>query len=115
MSETQRCEPADPTRDGWHYVQRGSDHPRSVEWVHSWGWVGMGANREPTVAARAGYRYLQPVPTPAEIAALVRESRDALGFMRSVMEERGDSGVSILIRALESALAAFPAKETTDE
>lgn len=125
--DSARCQPADIDQDGTvHYIQCGDKNPEIALWTRDrsdnsfagYWWVGSPGKKGAMIyshrAADAGYRYLMPVPSVQEITALVRESRDALGFMRSVMEERGDSGVSILIRALDAALAAFPAKETKD-
>lgn len=67
-----RCEPPPELRhrDGWHWMSlRGA--PLFGLWTaKKMGWT-MGG---PEHTARLGYRYLAPVPTPAEIEALRAEN-----------------------------------------
>jgi hypothetical protein len=44
----------------------------------------------------------------SEVSILADALKDARAFMQQVMEERGDHGVSILIRAADEALACVP-------
>lgn len=77
MSDTQRCEPADPTVDGWHWLH----HPRWGEWparytapCHAgiWPiWQCPDSNWTTPAAHREGYRYLAPVTPASVVAALV--------------------------------------------
>ena len=76
-----RCEPPPELRDrdGWHWVQYGDDKPTLVAWQNEGIWLRVPpadcASRPPHMAY-LGYRYLSPVATPAEVAAL-RAERDA--------------------------------------
>lgn len=80
------CQPADASRDGLHYIVHvssitgePSEAPRIAKWAKDWGWDETWTGKQPQHVYAAGYRYLCPVPTPAEIAALVAAATDALG------------------------------------
>ena len=93
MTDTAKCEPPEALRgvDGFHWVQPPkSSEPRVRRWRWTWGLWQDGA-AETTLA---GYAYIEPVLTPAEVAAL-RAERDA-----AVAE------VARLREALEEVLAA---------
>ncbi len=65
-----RCEPRDVTKDGLHWVQTGDFPPKPCLWDKRMWWTQEGG-WPPAKMASEGYRYLMPMPTPSEIAALV--------------------------------------------
>jgi hypothetical protein len=87
MSE--RCEPPEGwrERDGWHWLTECNP----VLWIaerQEWEW-GEDDWVTPDAAYRYGYRYLSPVATPAEVAALraeVARLREALDRAAVVAE-----------------------------
>jgi len=88
-----RCEPPEELRgvDGWHWL---TEH-NPVLWIadrQEWEW-GEDDWVTPEAAYRYGYRYLAPVATPAEVAAL----RDAL----AKEEERGRGWCNDALEAQE--------------
>lgn len=88
MTNTPRCEPPPELRgrDGWHWVQFGKCSPRFAEWQAApysgrqplWKDYERQQSCTPEWAAKEwGWRYLSPVATPAEVAAL-RAERDVI-------------------------------------
>jgi hypothetical protein len=83
-----RCEPPEELRgvDGWHWL---TEH-NPVLWIadrQEWeygedDWV------TPEAAYRYGYRYLAPVATPAEVAALRAEVERLRGALRSIANQK---------------------------
>lgn len=74
----ERCEPKVPTPPGTlHLIQDWRDHPIAAIWrggEHS-EWItydydGLMTLRRGDMIARDGYRYIAPIPHPAEIEAL---------------------------------------------
>ena len=83
MSE--RCEPPEGwrERDGWHWLTECNP----VLWIaerQEWEW-GEDDWVTPDAAYRYGYRYLSPVATPAEVAAL----RAEVARLREALEQAG--------------------------
>lgn len=130
--KTTRCEPADGLRDrdGWHWLQSiPSGQNYVAKWTASDKFWSMGQYVFSSVSkGRTGlkYRYLVPVPSPAEIEALLR---CFLPFQMAMAESAllGDdvhddqvvihfsgSGASDFVTAgmLRAALAPFLGKET---
>ena len=87
MSDILRCEPPEELRgrDGWHWVTLfGHTEPAPEKWLAGIQmWFRLGATyAAPSIAAAAGYRYIAPVATPAEVDRLHKrvnflERRDA--------------------------------------
>lgn len=67
-----RCEPADPTQDGWHWVQRDGKAPEARRWRQSW----QAWQIDDGETSFYGARYVGPVTPPDEVEAL-RAERDA--------------------------------------
>ncbi len=68
---SERCEPADPTRSGWHWVRR---NPRPFEnrarafWsADRWRWEGRNCHADPRGMYLLGWRY---VTTALEAASI---------------------------------------------
>jgi len=121
MTET-RCEPPPELRgvDGWHWVQVHDWPPRLAEWQVAphdgrqplWKDYERQRSATPDWAAREwGYRYLSPVLTPAEVAALRAEMarlREALGRIAEGDHPEGTSlAVNGNYRELEARLRAI--------
>lgn len=75
-----RCEPANPHASGWHWVQctlgpRPDNYDPEVMWwsAECQGW--RDEDGDGLMLPAASYRYLAPVATPAEIAALRLENK----------------------------------------
>lgn len=89
-----RCEPREELRDvdGWHWL---TEH-NPVLWIadrQEWEW-GEDDWVTPEAAYRYGYRYLAPVATPAEVAALraeVERLRGALSPLVAVIPDICDA------------------------
>jgi len=93
---TKACEPADTAMDGcgppqhlrgadtMHYVQCRNRDPEISRWIPDYAdtpeggfwWHGR-RDVSPRMMADWGYRYICAVPSPAELAALVRAARAA--------------------------------------
>jgi hypothetical protein len=75
--------PLNPDRDGWHWVDRPMHGVLPMQWLEiaGGGWVGKHTCLTALEATKAGWRYLGPCHTPAEVFALVeaarREEREA--------------------------------------
>lgn len=93
-----RCEPPPELRgkDGWHWlvlmVNDGPSRPFAQRWHpdragsdSEWG----ASYLSPSAAYLRGYRYLSPVHTPAEVAAL-RAERDAAVAENHKQESNGE-------------------------
>lgn len=106
MSE-RRCEPKVPTPTGTlHLIQDWRNHPIAAiwrggeyaEWV-TYDFNGAMTLRRGNMVARAGYRYIAPVPQPAEIEALRRVEKHA-GLLRDGIESAArDAGNAETVRA----------------
>lgn len=115
-----RCEPPEALRGGYGYhyinlvgrlVETGADHTVIRLWVPSLQyWTGPGGHMDPRTAFSEGYRYLSPVPTPSEIATLVRAGRAVVQFVAHYPELKTPA-----TDALSAALAAPSFKEIGDE
>ncbi len=91
--------PANPERDGWHWLSWNGDPPDVGSWPPNgpekrgpcWLWDGewMGPK---WVGPRA--RYLGPCLTPAEVAAAIAEEREACAALIEAHEEVFQSGTS---------------------
>lgn len=114
---TQRCEPADTARVGLHYIVhissatgKPNEDPRIARWDGE-RWNEWWLYSQPYLVWEAGYRYLCPVPTPAEIEALVRAGRAAQQWQErrvSGQVEAAHSTIDDLVLAdLTAALAPF--------
>lgn len=69
--------PANPERDGWHWLQHTAD-PRVLPVAWSAGsetWWGGGGMQTPLGIVRLRWRYLGPALQPAEVAAAVAQAR----------------------------------------
>jgi len=101
MSEQWDGRPQNPERDGWHWLQYGSDKPVPTLWI-SQIWAN-GPAYSPQGIVELGYRYLCPCHTPAEVAALVEAARRAgLDEAACIVERvaiRGTDHLAIAIRA----------------
>jgi len=115
-----RCEPPEELRgvDGWHWL---TEH-NPVLWIADWqdwewgedDWV------TPEAAYRYGYRYLAPVATPAEVAALraeLKRLREALERIANhpeanvVLTDYGPDGKQRVWTTVEQEARAALAKE----
>lgn len=74
-----RCEPPEELRgvDGWHWLITPDGKEIIGRWHlngdgETWLWAMPGGAAGAAWAARKGFRYLAPVATPAEVAALRR-------------------------------------------
>lgn len=86
MSETPRCEPADPTKEQWGWLRTPTHGPVLCKWYEhngvagAWCWH-YGGSRDgdinPAFISELGWTYVSAVPTPAEIAALVAAAQEA--------------------------------------
>ncbi len=118
-----RCEPADPGKDGWHWLGEllddGEWHPVLAYWfiqrdIGMWHFSGLGRPStafEPPALARLGYRYICPVPTPSQIAALVLKARAVLDVM---MNAEKPSEALTIGHATDLADALAPFQEIKD-
>ena len=73
MSDTQRCEPVDPTVDGWHWLQYKQSPICRAEWLatkQEW-FFPEDQTHSPVESLSTSWRYLAPVTPPATVAALV--------------------------------------------
>ncbi len=108
MSDPKRCEPADTQRDGWHWVRSPHKTVRCAYWsgdIHSWtNIIGTG---NASHAYFMGYRYICPVPSPAEIAALVAAARDIANNVHARIAVAQHK-----MAKLDAALAPFQPKDT---
>lgn len=125
MSETQRCEPADPTKEQWGWLRTPTHGPVLCKWYEhngvagAWCWH-YGGSRDgdinPAFISELGWTYVSAVPTPAEIAALVAAARKALDALLAreagnVDELYSEPEETVLVDLINS-LAAFPEKDT---
>ena len=75
--------PMNPERDGWHWVDRPMHGVLPMQWLEiaGGGWVGKHTCLTALEATKAGWLYVGPCHTPAEVAALIeaarREEREA--------------------------------------
>jgi hypothetical protein len=92
MSE--RCEPPPELRrvDGWHWLTRGEAKPFAEHWQpdragqdSEWG-LGYFS---PSAAHAAGYRYMAPVASPEEVAALRAENARLRAALAALMSQFG--------------------------
>ena len=107
MSERpERCEPADTSRDGWHWLR--GDGPNVCVWWDSDAqvWDLWSSAETSSGAAKAGYRYLMPVPAPKQIKTLVEAAREVTKHPDYIKR-----GAWI---DLTAALASFQQKDTAD-
>lgn len=135
MSE--RCEPADPNREQWGWLRTPTHGPVLCRWSEhrgvagDWRWHYQGARDgdiNPAFISELGWQYVSSVPSPAELAALLR---CFLPFQMAMAESDliGDdvpddqviihfsgSGASDQVTAgmLRAALAPFQSKDTPD-
>lgn len=86
---TERCEPPEELRgvDGWHWLMPPSEEPEvgywnagSVRWLFS----GVEDSYPSDAMPDDRYRYIAPVASPGDVAALVRAGRMAEAFFRRI-------------------------------
>jgi hypothetical protein len=65
--------PLNPDRDGWHWVDRPMHGVLPMQWLEiaGGGWVGKHTCLTALEATKAGWRYVGPCLTPAEVAARI--------------------------------------------
>jgi hypothetical protein len=122
MSDT-RCEPPEELRgvDGWHWVRNRFGYVAVRRWLCGPypAWRSGGMPSTPDGAFTAGYRYLAPVATPAEVEALRRERDEARAALKpfadvaSLAEAGGEWWALVGIDDVLAARAAL-AKEAGD-
>ena len=94
-----RCEPPEHLRgkDDWHWIgTKFGRAPMPTEWDSFNGRWAAGAGGMPEQSHTTGYRYLGPIPSHADLAALVAAAGDALGQLYLVGIEN-----TALLAALE--------------
>lgn len=112
MPSEPRCEPPEGLRDqaGWHEIRQGKRRailywsPVSADQEEPYWTAGVLLGVQVWTARHLtanGWRYLMPVPDPANIAALVRAARRLERFSAS------DEGVSRFVLDMRSALQPF--------
>jgi hypothetical protein len=118
------CQPPEGLRErgGPHYVQRGKeiDHwywepllNDDAEWIGGyWFFAGDILAILPEEMTAKGWTYLSPIPSHAELAALVKAARDVLtqwehGRILTVDSPNDSHGIGTLDN-LSAALSAFP-------
>jgi hypothetical protein len=69
--------PMNPERDGWHWVDRPMHGVLPMQWLEiaGGGWVGKHTCLTALEATKAGWLYVGPCHTPAEVAALIEVAR----------------------------------------
>jgi hypothetical protein len=79
MSDAWDGRPQNRERDGWHWLQYGSDRPAPTPWIAEIGAWANGPAYSPQGIVELGYHYLGPCHTPAEVAVMVKaQVEDAL-------------------------------------
>ena len=124
MTQPTLCQPPEGLRerDGTaHYIQRGKQIAH-WEWEPMldddcnviggyWFYPGDAAAIEPAAMTAKGWRYLSPIPTHAELTALVKAARKALNTFVLFTTEAGTDIVRPqdypIVRELRTALSAF--------
>ncbi len=60
-------------RDGWHWLELAGGRAVPFQWEHTdrqWVWTTAAAAVSSEIASNRGWRYVAPVATPEEVAAL---------------------------------------------
>jgi hypothetical protein len=83
-----RCEPLEQFRwkEGRHWLRLGTDDDY-LDTVAFWGqqhWTWGGRQRDPEEVHKSGWRYLAPVATPTEVAALRAEVERLKGALHKI-------------------------------
>lgn len=103
-------------REGAHWIRHGAARPTLAIWHPETrvnypsyllaGWWEFGSNRLPAKDACGwGYRYLGPIPSHAEFAALLGAARVALGHLTGGMDD--DWRDTDPVDLLRAAIAPF--------
>lgn len=109
---TERCEPADTTKNGRHYIAHQDHEKAFMLWWNAADqfWSQFPGDDECYLLPETpGYRCLFPVPDPAAVSALVKAARDANSGLRASDNIYDRQRV----RKLDAALALF--SETNDD
>ena len=98
--------PANPERDGWHWVRHHLSPPEDLPLVRYWDaaehdWPEYFEKSETYVATR--YRYLGPCLTPAEVAAQIAAAKED-DAREDAFNEGLDEGATRAIKCLANAL-----------
>jgi hypothetical protein len=100
MTDT-KCEPPEELRgrDGWHWVQWGSDAPECQRWRKTGHWYGQHMGLP-------DWRYLAPAATPATVRALVEALEEVeRQCVKHNINGIGNIGHAALARAKAEGLA----------
>jgi hypothetical protein len=84
-----RCEPREELRDvdGWHWLEIEGWAPACYRWSGSMDrWADVAMSHDGAEAYALGYRYLAPVATPAEVAALRSEVEQAHSYLDRLLQ-----------------------------
>lgn len=65
--------PANPERDGWHWLQFNDDRPIPLAWIAEIDAWASGAAYTPEGVVELGWRYRGPCLTPAEVSDTLAE------------------------------------------
>lgn len=95
MSADQKCIPpwGRRDRDGWHWVTNSElddGEPRVARWEDGY-WNENWMLSNPISAFRSGCRYIAPVPSPADLAALLAEN----ARLRAALERYEDGNAEM--------------------
>jgi len=101
MSDAQRCEPPDPMKEGWYWVE-GPYSTGPLNWRHFnggfWELSGDQPDWTPERAHDVGCRYLAPVAPPDLVRALVEALHHA-DLQLEYIDQRSPSGTTPAVRA----------------
>lgn len=122
---TGRCEPPEHLRgvDGWHWVQWPEGPPQVLQWryimkIGEYGWALRDYATTATGATKAGWRYIAPVSTPSEVAALRAERDDwrrkaGEGWQAASDEAQKADAIRDRLEALQDVLDEGDAENAT--
>lgn len=89
---TARCEPPEALRqvDGWHWLTDPNGQPYADQWTAKVGKsptdLGSWDGYSPEQQWADGYRYVCPIPSPAELAALRGENEQMRCMLKRAMQ-----------------------------